>query len=140
MGRNHDKRIVSEINPIYEIKDWRTKQLRVAAYARVSTDSSDQENSLRNQKQHYEEFISANPHWDYISLYSDDGISGTSLRNRKGFNRMVEDCRAGLIDLVVVKAVITKGQFFLDRSPQSFPPKYTALRPRAHTLVQANLQ
>ena len=105
MGRNHKNRIVSEVNPIYENKDWRQKTLRVAAYARVSTDSCDQENSLKNQKDHYDATIPTNPKWEYIGLYADDGISGTSTRNRKEFNRMVEDCEAGKIDLIVVKDV-----------------------------------
>ncbi|GHT42476.1 hypothetical protein FACS189443_5530 [Planctomycetales bacterium] len=77
----------------------------MAAYARVSTDSSDQENSLRNQKTHYDATIPANPNWEYVGLYADDGISGTSTRNRKEFNRMVEDCKAGKIELIVVKEV-----------------------------------
>lgn len=105
IGRNHENRIVSEVDPIYENKDWRQKIFRVAAYARVSTDSSDQENSLKNQKRHYDTTIPANPNWEYVGLYADDGISGTSTHNRKDFNRMVEDCKAGKIDLIVVKDV-----------------------------------
>ena len=105
MGRNHKNRTVSEMNPIYDNKDWRQKTLRVAAYARVSTDSCDQENSLNNQKDHYESTIPANPRWEYVGLYADDGVSGTSTRNRKEFNRMIEDCEAGKIDLIVVKDV-----------------------------------
>ena len=105
MGRNHKNRIVSEVDPIYENKDWRQKVFRVAAYARVSTDSSDQENSLKNQKKHYDATIPANPNWKYVGLYADDGISGTSTHNRKEFNRMVEDCKEGKIDLIVVKEV-----------------------------------
>ncbi|MDR3109298.1 MAG: recombinase family protein [Planctomycetaceae bacterium] len=105
MGRNHKNRIVSEVDPIYADKDWRQKIFRVAAYARVSTDSSDQENSLRNQKKHYDATIPENPYWEYVGLYADDGISGTSTRNRKEFNRMVADCKAGKIELIVVKEV-----------------------------------
>jgi len=105
MRRNLGKRLVSEIDPIYDNKDWRMKALRVAAYARVSTDSNDQENSLNNQKDHYESTIPANPSWDYVGLYADDGVSGTSTRNRKEFNRMIEDCKSGKIDLIVVKDV-----------------------------------
>ena len=105
MGRNHNNRIVSEVAPIYENKDWRQKIYRVAGYTRVSTDSSDQENSLKNQKDHYETTIRANPNWEYVGLYVDDGISGTSTHNRKEFNRMLEDCKARRIDLIVVKDV-----------------------------------
>ena len=105
MGRNHKNRIVSDIDPIYENKDFRQKKSRVAAYTRVSTDSYDQENSLKNQKDHYDTTIPANPNWEYVGLYVDNGISGTSTRNRKEFNRMIEDCTAGKIDLIVVKDV-----------------------------------
>lgn len=105
MGRNHHNRIVSEVDPIYENKDWRLKKQRVAVYARVSTDSSDQENSLENQKEYYETFVRANPLWEYVGLYVDDGVSGTSIRNRKGFISLVEDSHAGKIDLILVKDV-----------------------------------
>jgi DNA invertase Pin-like site-specific DNA recombinase len=105
MGRNHKNRIVSEVDPTYEKKDWRQKIFRGAAYIRVSTDSSDQENSFDNQKQHYDTMIPQNPNWEYVGLYADDGISGTSIRNRTDFNRMVKDCTEGKIDLIIVKDV-----------------------------------
>ena len=54
MVDNVRKRIISEVDPRYNSKDWRQKRLRVAAYARVSTDSKDQENSLKNQREYYE--------------------------------------------------------------------------------------
>ena len=105
MGRNHENRIVSEVDPIYENKNRQQKISNVAGYARVSTDSSDQENSLKNQKDHYETMIRANPNWNYVGLYVDEGISGTSIHNRKGLNHLIEDCKAGKINLVVVKEV-----------------------------------
>jgi DNA invertase Pin-like site-specific DNA recombinase len=98
-------RIISEIDPIYDHKDWRTKNLRVCAYARVSTDSNDQMNSLKNQIEHYEKYIPTHSNWEYAGIFSDEGISGTSIKNRKGFQEMVEACKAGKIDLVVVKDV-----------------------------------
>ncbi len=105
MGRNHENRIVSEIDPIYENKNLQQRVLRVGVYTRVSTDSSDQENSLQNQKKYFDAAIPANPNWEYVGLYADDGISGTSTRNRKEFNRMIGDCEKHLIDLIVVKDV-----------------------------------
>lgn len=105
MDKIRRKRIISEADPKYSNKDWREKKLRVAAYARVSTDSSDQENSLKNQLRHYERFIPMHPQWEYVCTFSDEGISGTSLRNRTGFLNMIEACRAGTIDLIVVKEV-----------------------------------
>ena len=105
MGRNLKNRIVLEVDPIYEHKDWRQKQYLVGAYTRVSTDSSDQENSLNNQKKHYDATIPANPNWEYVGLYADDGISGTSTRNRNEFKRMIEDCKTGKLNLIVTKDV-----------------------------------
>jgi DNA invertase Pin-like site-specific DNA recombinase len=105
MGRNHQNRIVSEVAPVYENKEGQQKVLRVAAYGRVSTDSSDQENSLKNQKKHYDTIIPATPNWEYVGFYSDDGISGTSTHNRKGLERLLNDCREHKIDLIAVKEV-----------------------------------
>ena len=105
MANTARKRIISEVDPKYNSKDWRQKKLRVAAYARVSTDSKDQENSLKNQREYYEKFIPQHPNWEYIGIFFDDGISGTSVRNRTGFREMIEACKAGRIDLIVIKDV-----------------------------------
>jgi DNA invertase Pin-like site-specific DNA recombinase len=105
MDKPLSKRIVSDVDPIYINKDWRGKKMRVAVYIRVSTDSSDQANSLKNQKAHYEKFIPEHPNWDYVGLYQDDGISGTSMHNRAGLNQLIKDCEAKLIDLIAVKEV-----------------------------------
>ena len=82
----------------------RTKR-RVAAYARVSTDSDDQENSFDAQKNFYERYIKENPLWEFVGIYADEGISGTSTKGRKEFQRMIEDARAGKIDLIVAKSM-----------------------------------
>ena len=96
---------MSEVDPLYEYKDCRQKNINVVGYTRVSTDSSDQENSLKNQKDHYEATIRANPNWNFVGLYVDDGISGTSTRNRNGFNLMIEDAKVGKFNLILVKDV-----------------------------------
>ena len=80
------------------------KRLRVAAYARVSSDSSDQLNSLSVQVDYYTHLIQENPNWDFAGIYADEGISGTSTKHREQFNRLMDDCRAGLIDRVLVKS------------------------------------
>ena len=98
-------RIISEIDPIYNNNDWQIKMLRYSPYLRVSTDESDQLNSLKNQREHYEEFASKFPNWECVGFFADEGISGTSTKNRKGFQSMVEACKAGKIDLIVVKDV-----------------------------------
>jgi site-specific DNA recombinase len=72
MANNRRKRIISQVDPKYISKDWREKKLRVAAYARVSTDSSDQENSLKNQLRHYAKFIPLHPQWEYVGTFSDE--------------------------------------------------------------------
>ncbi len=95
----------SEPDPKFASADWRVKMLRVAAYIRVSTDSSDQENSLKNQRAHYGKMIPSNPLWEYVGIFQDEGISGTSMRNRRGLQHLIEECRAGKIDLIVVKEV-----------------------------------
>ena len=82
----------------------RTKR-RVAAYARVSTDSDDQENSFDAQKSFYERYIKENPLWDFVGIYADEGISGTSTKGRKEFQRMIDDAKTGKIDLIVAKSM-----------------------------------
>lgn len=99
------KRIISEIDPKYDNKDWRKKRLRVCGYIRVSTDKSDQANSLKHQRARCEREIPLHPNWEYVGCFADDGISGTSIRNRDGFRKMLESCKAGEIDLIVVKEV-----------------------------------
>ena len=78
---------------------------RVAAYARVSTDSEEQLTSYEAQVDYYTRYIRANPAWEFVSVYTDEGISATSTRHRDGFNRMIEDALAGRIDLIVTKSV-----------------------------------
>ena len=80
------------------------KRLRVAAYARVSSDSEDQLNSLSVQVDYYTHLIQENPNWDFAGIYADEGITGTSTKHREQFNRLMDDCRAGLIDRVLVKS------------------------------------
>ena len=79
-------------------------KLRVAAYARVSSDKDAAFHSLEAQTAYYEEYISNHSGWELVGLYSDNGISGTTI-NRPEFQRMLKDCRAGKIDLVVTKSV-----------------------------------
>ena len=81
------------------------KKLRVAAYARVSTDSADQLVSLDVQKEHYEAYIRSRSDWEYAGLYYDEGISGTKMARRDGLLRMLADCDRGLIDYILVKSI-----------------------------------
>ena len=81
---------------------------RVAAYARVSTNSEEQLTSYEAQVKHYTEYIKCREHtdnWQFVSVYTDRGITGTSTAKREGFNRMMQDALAGKIDLIITKSV-----------------------------------
>lgn len=78
---------------------------KVAAYARVSTDSEEQFTSYEAQIDYYTNFIKNHDDWVFVSVYTDEGITGTSTKHREGFKRMIEDALAGKIDLIVTKSV-----------------------------------
>ena len=80
-------------------------RLRVAAYTRVSSDSEDQLNSFAAQNRYYTELISSKAEWRMVDIYADEGISGTSVAKRDDFQRMMADCRRGLIDQILVKSI-----------------------------------
>ena len=82
-----------------------TSKKRVAAYARVSTLHEEQESSYDAQVEYYAKYIQSNPNWEYVGIYADNGISGTSTRRREGFNRMVEDAKTGKIDMILTKSI-----------------------------------
>ena len=83
----------------------KTKKIRVAAYCRVSSEQDQQLNSFENQVTYYTEYIERNPEYVMAGIYADEGISGTNTRKRSEFNRMIRDCEAGLIDLVITKSI-----------------------------------
>lgn len=78
---------------------------RVAAYARVSTDSEEQLTSYEAQVDYYTKYIQERPDWDFVDVYTDEGISAVNTKNREGFKRMVADALSGKIDLIVTKSV-----------------------------------
>lgn len=82
-----------------------SRKRRVAAYARVSTDKEEQESSFDAQVSYYTQKIQANPQWVFVEVYADEGITGTSMKKRDGFNRMIDDALAGKIDLILTKSV-----------------------------------
>ena len=81
------------------------KKLRVAAYCRVSTETEEQNLSYEVQVAHYTEFIKKNTEWEFAGIFADDGISGTNTKKREEFNRMIEECMEGNIDLVITKSI-----------------------------------
>jgi len=90
-------RMLLKTQSIYNIS------MRVTYYARVSSESDEQLNSLGNQISYYENMIKSNPCWTFVPGYIDEGLSGISTKKRENFNRMIEDAQAGLFDLVVTK-------------------------------------
>ena len=78
---------------------------RVAGYARVSTDSDEQYTSYEAQVDYYTNFIRSHPDWEFVGVYTDEGVSGLGTRKRDGFNAMIRDALAGKIDLIVTKSV-----------------------------------
>ena len=89
-----------KIEPI----EAKAKKLRVCAYARVSTDSLKQGESFENQMTTYEALIKSKPEYEFAGVYADQGLSGTS-ENRPEFQRMLADCRAGKVDLIITKSI-----------------------------------
>ena len=78
---------------------------KVAAYARVSTDNEDQKTSYAAQVDYYTNYIKSRPDWEFAGMYSDEGVTGTSMKKREGFTRMVQDALDGKIQLIVTKSV-----------------------------------
>lgn len=78
---------------------------RVAVYARVSTDDPRQTSSYELQKNHYQDVVSRQPNWILTEIYADEGISGTSLKHQDAFLKMIQDCKAGKIDMILTKSV-----------------------------------
>jgi len=85
--------------------DEEKPKLRVAAYCRVSTDSDEQATSYDAQIEHYTAYINGHPDWTLAGIYADDGISGTNTKKREEFNRMIDECMAGSIDMVITKSI-----------------------------------
>ena len=78
---------------------------RVCAYCRVSTDEYDQRNSLMVQKEFFESYFEEHPNWINVGIFADEGLSGTSLKKRDEFNRMISIAKHGGIDIILTKEV-----------------------------------
>lgn len=89
----------------FDLETGQKVKRKVAAYARVSTDLEDQKNSFNAQLDEYRTRIQKNQDWEFVGLYSDEGISGTCLKNRDGFKKMIKDALNGKIDLILVKSI-----------------------------------
>ena len=78
---------------------------RVCAYCCVSTDSEEQQTSYQSQIKHYSAMIEENPEWEFVGIYADEGISGTQVKHRTEFKRMIDDALNGKIDIIIAKSI-----------------------------------
>jgi len=88
----------------------REQKIRVCAYARVSSDSDDQLNSFSAQVEYFTKLIQAHSDWEFVDIYADEGITGTRADKRDDFNRLMQDCRAGRINRILVKSISRFGR------------------------------
>lgn len=107
MARVPRKVIVQPADPSLDKKNvnYTKAKLKVTYYARVSTNEEDQQLSYEAQNEYYVSKILANPNWTYVQGYADNGISGTNTAKREQFNKMIEDCKAGKIDIILTKSI-----------------------------------
>lgn len=115
--RTEHERRVTVLYPSASIDEQATKdkkKLRVAAYCRVSTELEEQQASFTAQKDFYERTLSANKDYNFIGIYADEGVSGTGIKKREGFLRMMEDCRNQIVDMVITKSVSRFGRNTVD--------------------------
>lgn len=94
-----------KVSEISQIKPLALRKKRVAAYARVSIATDQLLHSLSAQVSYYSLLIKNNPQWEFVGVYADAGITGTSTKRRDEFNRLISDCENGLIDLILVKSI-----------------------------------
>ncbi len=92
-------------NYVDEVPNIRKETLRVAIYVRVSTDDENQTSSFELQINAYRDMVEEHEGWELVGIYADEGISGTSLQHRIQFNRLIADCEAGKIDLIITKSI-----------------------------------
>ena len=97
--------IEATINPSTKLPIFSKNKRKVAAYARVSTDSDEQYTSYEAQVEYYTKYIQDREDWSYVNTFADEGISGTSTKGRKQFNKMIESALRGEIDLIITKSI-----------------------------------
>lgn len=90
------------------------KKQRVAAYCRVSTSLEEQLGSFVAQKDYFTKTLSANQDYCFVGIYADEGISGTDVKKREGFQQMMRDCRAGKLDMIITKSISRFGRNTVD--------------------------
>ena len=105
--REHKKKDAKQPQKVETISSAPTiqRKLRVAAYARVSTDLDSQETSIENQREHYKSFIASNHDWELAGVYEESGVSGTKADTRPELQKLLHDCEAGAVDVIVTKSI-----------------------------------
>ena len=98
-------RVIEQKNEDREEIKKQYRQLRVLAYCRVSTKQEEQLNSYETQKNYYTELINKNPDWKLIKIFADKGITGTSVKKRDEFNKMIRLCKQGKADMIICKSI-----------------------------------
>lgn len=98
------RQIPATLGPSERVRSEHRK-LRVAAYCRVSTQQEEQLNSYSVQVKHYTEMITSEPKWELAGIFADKGITGTSVKKRDEFNKMIRKCKQGKIDMIITKSI-----------------------------------
>ena len=102
---NNVKVIKASVAPRDKRKINQLGELRVGAYCRVSTDTEDQLNSYNSQVKYYTDLINSKQEWTLVDIYADEGITGTQVGKRENFQRMINDCAEGKIDMIITKSI-----------------------------------
>ncbi len=97
--------IPSTIDPLTQMPNNSKEKLKVAAYARVSTNNDEQYTSYEAQVNYYQNYINGRHDWEYVKVYADEGLSGTNTRKRPSFNEMIKDALNGKINLIITKSI-----------------------------------
>ena len=106
MAVSRNVTVIPAIKRVGNNKNSESKpKIRVAAYCRVSTDSEEQASSYDIQIEHYTNYIKKNKEWELAGIFADDGITGTNTKKRDEFNRMIDECMAGNIDMIITKSI-----------------------------------
>ena len=105
--REHKKQDRKQPQKVSTISSAPTKQkkLKAAAYARVSTDLDSQETSIENQREHYLHYIEGHEDWELAGIYEESGVSGTKADTRSELQRLIKDCEAGAVDVIITKSI-----------------------------------
>ena len=105
-------RVIMPEKKLYAFEE--APKIRVAAYCRVSTAEEAQVGSFEMQVQHFQSLIDSNPRYELVKIYKDEGISGTQVKKRQGFQAMIDDAVAGKIDLILTKSISRFGRNIVD--------------------------